>query len=390
MRLMRTIGPVLHLRVVRRSAACAWRCSPDCCRLRRRSPRCRAERAAPQPPQVPPRIAAPAQCRSTRSSSATRSSKRSAPSSSAARSRTEAKLKREIESIGDDRRKLNQQLIDTAARVRGVEDRDRPDRRRASSRSTTASRRCANRSRSRRGVIAEVLAALQRIGRQPPPAIMVRPEDALQSCVRSAMHARRGAAGDAAAGRGAGGRSRRARAHAQGDRRRARPPARAISPLIARRPPAADAADRRAAETAGGCREGARRAERQRAADLARQADNLKDLIGKLEAGPRQRQPRRPARRPRADDEEGAGHPDRPAPPSRTPAGWPRRSPLRPPAARCRCRSMASESGNLGPRTASAAPKRASRSPPGPAPRSPPRATAGWFMPAPSAITANS
>ena len=29
----------------------------------------------------------------------------------------EAKLKREIESIGDDRRKFNQQLIDTAARV---------------------------------------------------------------------------------------------------------------------------------------------------------------------------------------------------------------------------------------------------------------------------------
>jgi septal ring factor EnvC (AmiA/AmiB activator) len=38
----------------------------------------------------------------------------------------------------------------------------------------------------RRAVIAEVLAALQRIGRHPPPAIMVRPEDALQS-VRSAI-----------------------------------------------------------------------------------------------------------------------------------------------------------------------------------------------------------
>ncbi len=38
----------------------------------------------------------------------------------------------------------------------------------------------------RRGVIAEVLAALQRIGRQAPPALMIRAEDALQS-VRSAM-----------------------------------------------------------------------------------------------------------------------------------------------------------------------------------------------------------
>jgi septal ring factor EnvC (AmiA/AmiB activator) len=33
----------------------------------------------------------------------------------------EARLKREIESIGDDRRKLNQEMIDAAARVRAVE-----------------------------------------------------------------------------------------------------------------------------------------------------------------------------------------------------------------------------------------------------------------------------
>src|SRR5512142_555632 len=34
---------------------------------------------------------------------------------------TEAALKREIEQIGSDRRKLNQDLIDTAGRIRGVE-----------------------------------------------------------------------------------------------------------------------------------------------------------------------------------------------------------------------------------------------------------------------------
>src|SRR5437773_1973194 len=39
---------------------------------------------------------------------------------------------------------------------------------------------------SRRAVIAEVLAALQRVGRRPPPALMVSPEDALQS-VRTAI-----------------------------------------------------------------------------------------------------------------------------------------------------------------------------------------------------------
>lgn len=40
--------------------------------------------------------------------------------------------------------------------------------------------------RARRGVLAEVLAALQRMGRNPPPALLVTPEDALGS-VRSAI-----------------------------------------------------------------------------------------------------------------------------------------------------------------------------------------------------------
>jgi hypothetical protein len=35
-------------------------------------------------------------------------------------------------------------------------------------------------------VIVEILAALQRIGRQPPPALIVKPEDALQA-VRTAI-----------------------------------------------------------------------------------------------------------------------------------------------------------------------------------------------------------
>src|SRR5438874_10106196 len=97
----------------------------------------------------------------------------------------EAELRREVETIGDDRRKLSQQLIDTAGRIRAVEgeiarteERIVPlDEREQRLRSSL---------NSRRGVIAEVLAALQRIGRHPPPAIMVRPEDALQS-LRSAM-----------------------------------------------------------------------------------------------------------------------------------------------------------------------------------------------------------
>ncbi len=98
---------------------------------------------------------------------------------------TEAEIKRQIEEIGADRRKLNQALIDTAARVRDVEakvsateEKLKPlDARESSLRKSLD---------DRRSVIGEVLAALQRIGRRPPPALISSPEDALQS-VRTAM-----------------------------------------------------------------------------------------------------------------------------------------------------------------------------------------------------------
>src|ERR1700726_3064183 len=97
----------------------------------------------------------------------------------------QTKLKLEIEAIGADRRALNQQLIDTAARVRDVETnieatqaRLRPLDEREHIFKTSLD--------ERRTVIVEILAAPQRIGRQPPPALMVRPEDALQA-VRTAI-----------------------------------------------------------------------------------------------------------------------------------------------------------------------------------------------------------
>jgi septal ring factor EnvC (AmiA/AmiB activator) len=97
----------------------------------------------------------------------------------------EAQLKREIEALADDRRKFNQQIISSAARVVGVEDKiaevqtrlapldDRDQALRASL-------------EQRRDAVVEVLAALQRMGRQSPPALVIRSEDALQA-VRSAM-----------------------------------------------------------------------------------------------------------------------------------------------------------------------------------------------------------
>ena len=98
---------------------------------------------------------------------------------------TEAKLKSEVEAIGEDRRKLNQALIDAAARSRAAEDRITETESRLKPLDATEQRLRVSLA-SRRDTIVEVLAALQRVGRHPPPAIMVRPEDALQS-VRTAI-----------------------------------------------------------------------------------------------------------------------------------------------------------------------------------------------------------
>ncbi|MBR2119191.1 MAG: peptidoglycan DD-metalloendopeptidase family protein [Pseudomonadota bacterium] len=97
----------------------------------------------------------------------------------------EKKLKADIAAIGQDRSKLNQQLIGIASQVRDVEGkmadtegRLRPlDARELQIRASLE---------SRRDEISEVLAALQRAGRRAPPALFVRPEDALQS-LRTAM-----------------------------------------------------------------------------------------------------------------------------------------------------------------------------------------------------------
>jgi murein hydrolase activator len=98
---------------------------------------------------------------------------------------TQAKLKEEIDAIGEDRRKLNQALIDGAGRLRDTEDRIAETESRLKP-LDDSERRLRRSLEGRRGTIAEVLAALQRLGRHPPPALMVRPEDALKS-VRTAI-----------------------------------------------------------------------------------------------------------------------------------------------------------------------------------------------------------
>ena len=193
----------------------------------------------------------------------------------------ERQLQSEIEAIGEDRRKLNQSLIDTAARVRAVETHIVGAEARLSQ--LEASESSIRKSLDgRRAVVVEVLAALQRMGRRPPPAVVVRPEDALES-VRTAMllgavlpEMRREAdalAGDLADLVRVRAESARERDGLARDLAGLSDEKNRMGMLVAER-------QRRQGEV-----EKALDGERQRAAQLARQADNLKDLIAKLELG---------------------------------------------------------------------------------------------------------
>jgi murein hydrolase activator len=191
----------------------------------------------------------------------------------------QTKLRIEIDAIGADRRALNQQLIDTAARVRDVE---------ASIEATQARLKPLDEREQifrtsldeRREVIVEILAALQRIGRQPPPALVVRPEDALQAVrtaiVLGAVVPDMRAEADALSSDLAELVKVRKDIDAENatltdnlqelSREQLR-----LNMLVDERQKKEDAAT------------GELDAQKQHAADLAHQADNLKDLIGKLE-----------------------------------------------------------------------------------------------------------
>jgi septal ring factor EnvC (AmiA/AmiB activator) len=191
----------------------------------------------------------------------------------------EERLRREIETLGDDRRKLNEALISTASRLRAVEERisAAEDRQKTLEEQERTVRQSLA---ARRGVIVEILAALQRIGRRPPPAVLVTPEDALQS-VRTAMllgavlpgmrNEAKALAGDLAE-------LVRLRQSIAKQREDLSIDFASLSLERQRMSMLVDERQRKEAETAS-----ALEAERLRAASLGRQADNLKDLIAKLE-----------------------------------------------------------------------------------------------------------
>jgi septal ring factor EnvC (AmiA/AmiB activator) len=97
----------------------------------------------------------------------------------------QATLAADIEALGRDRGRLSSDLAATAERLREAERRLAVTEKRIGDldRDVARSRAALE---ARRGILADVLAALQRIGRNPPPALVVRPRDALAS-VRSAI-----------------------------------------------------------------------------------------------------------------------------------------------------------------------------------------------------------
>jgi septal ring factor EnvC (AmiA/AmiB activator) len=192
---------------------------------------------------------------------------------------SEAKLKREIESIGDDRYKLSRQLIETASRIRAVEARIADAEKRLEP-LTERERKLQTSLQERRAIIIEVLAALQRIGRNPPPAIVIKPEDALES-VRSAIllgAVLPGMRQEAQALTADLADLVRVRKEIAAERERSANDLAAIAEDHKRLSLLVDERNKQQAVA-----EKALAAERQRAAILGRTADDLKDLIAKLE-----------------------------------------------------------------------------------------------------------
>ncbi|MHA7774607.1 murein hydrolase activator EnvC family protein [Roseibium sp. M-1] len=97
----------------------------------------------------------------------------------------QAAIAREIRALDRDRETLNAKIISTSDTIKGLETQlsDTERRLRALGENEDAVRLSLI---SRRDILSEVLGALQRIGRRPPPALAVRPSDAL-SAVRSAI-----------------------------------------------------------------------------------------------------------------------------------------------------------------------------------------------------------
>jgi len=191
----------------------------------------------------------------------------------------ERRLREEITALGKNRKALNQQLIDTAARISTIESTITATEARLKP-LDARERKIRTRLAARQAETSEVLAALQRAGRRMPPALMVRPEDALKS-LRTAILLgalvpdMRAKADRLLADLGDLDRVRRnifaERDRLKADREKLGADQRKVSLLIEER-------QRRQSET-----ERELASEAARAQELAKQVGSLEDLIAKLE-----------------------------------------------------------------------------------------------------------
>ncbi len=185
----------------------------------------------------------------------------------------------DLESLRTDRVRLSAALIDTTARVRAAETQVSEVEKRLDL--LTGSEDAIRTSlQARRDVVAEVLSALQRMGRKPLPAILARPDDVLLAIrtsmllgavvpeLRSATEALAADLTDLA----------RLRASAATEKDTLAVEVATLGDERTRLTALVEA--RQAAQAAA---EGSLEGERQHAADLARQATSLKDLVTRLE-----------------------------------------------------------------------------------------------------------
>jgi len=190
------------------------------------------------------------------------------------------RIEADIETYRADRARLNAALIDTTAKVQDAERQIAAANERLAA--LNASADALNRSlENRRGVIADVLAVLQRMGRDPPPAILVRPQDMAEAIraatvlgstvgeLKSETEALRQDLEQLAALRGSIAKERDELAQRSSnlalDKTR-------LTALIDARQQSLSAAEQALA------------AQRERDARLAEQASNLKDLIARMES----------------------------------------------------------------------------------------------------------
>ena len=189
------------------------------------------------------------------------------------------KIETEIESIKTDRAKLTEALVETTQRVSALEDKIGETEKRLDT--MTGSEDAIRHSlEGRRAVIAEVLAALQRMGRRPPPALFVAPEDMLQAIrtsmllgavvpqMRAETESLAADLTDLLAVRKSIAAERDQLAH---DMANIRADRQRLAALIEARQTALSAAEQ------------ALGAERERAAELAKHASSLKELIARME-----------------------------------------------------------------------------------------------------------